>query len=125
MARGWNGCNEARYGLLVTASTATLSSGRDRVVYMMAGVVVPATGAEETRLTEVSRVQQEPRRHLILIRCRVQCFGKKRRLGRREDKGVFGTALLYVFQLRSTFFSQTVSAPRTQFEKKGWSCEST
>ena len=33
-------------------------------------------------------------------------------------KGVFGTALLYVFQLRSTFFSQTVSAPHTQFEKK-------
>jgi len=31
---------------------------------------------------------------------------------------VFETALLYVFQLRSTFFSQTVSAPRTQFEKK-------
>jgi len=29
---------------------------------------------------------------------------------------VFGTALLHVFQLRSTFFSQTVL--RTQFEKK-------
>jgi len=40
-------------------------------------------------------------------------------------RGEFGTALLYVFQLRSTFFSQTVSAPRTQFEKKGWSCENT
>jgi len=32
---------------------------------------------------------------------------------------VYGTALLHVFQLRSKFFSQTVSAPRTQFEKKG------
>jgi len=31
---------------------------------------------------------------------------------------VFGTALLYVFQLRSTFFTQTVLAPHTQFEKK-------
>ena len=40
-------------------------------------------------------------------------------------KGVFGTDLLHVFQLHSTFFSQTVPAPRTEFEKKGWSCEST
>jgi hypothetical protein len=37
--------------------------------------------------------------------------------------GVFETALLHVFQLHSTFFSQTVSAPRTEFEKKGWNCE--
>jgi len=37
----------------------------------------------------------------------------------------FLMALLHVFQLRSTFFSQTVLAPRTQFEKKWWSCEST
>jgi hypothetical protein len=36
---------------------------------------------------------------------------------------VFETALLHIFQLRFTFFSQTVSAPRTQFEKKEWSCE--
>jgi len=33
-------------------------------------------------------------------------------------KGVFGTALLHVFQLRSMFFSQTVLAPCTQFDKK-------
>jgi len=32
---------------------------------------------------------------------------------------VFGNALLYVFQHRSILYSQTVSAPRTQFEKKG------
>jgi len=32
---------------------------------------------------------------------------------------VFGTALLHLFHLHSTFFSQTVSAPRTQFEEKG------
>jgi hypothetical protein len=42
-----------------------------------------------------------------------------------SSKGVFGTALLHVFQLRSIFFSQTVSALRTQFERKWWSCEST
>jgi len=35
-----------------------------------------------------------------------------------------GTAPLHVFQLRFTFFSQTVLAPRTQFEEKEWSCES-
>ena len=56
--------------------------------------------------------------------------GKKRSKADKQErfgqfKGVFGTALLHVFLLRSTFFSQTVSAPRTQFEKKGWSCEST
>ena len=39
--------------------------------------------------------------------------------------GMFGTALLHIFQLCSTFFSQTVSAPRTQFEEQEWSCEST
>ena len=38
---------------------------------------------------------------------------------------VFGTVPLHVFQLRSTFFSQTVLAPRTLLEKKGWSYEST
>ena len=32
---------------------------------------------------------------------------------------MFGIAPLHVFQLRSTIFSQTVSAPRTQFEKNG------
>ena len=49
----------------------------------------------------------------------------------REIQGVFMTTLLHVFssaprffgcsmffQLRSTFFSQTVSVPYTQFEKK-------
>jgi len=38
-------------------------------------------------------------------------------------RAVFGTALLHIFQLCFTFFSQTVSAPRTQFEKKEWSCD--
>ena len=36
----------------------------------------------------------------------------------RHLGGVFRTAPLHVFQLRSMFFSQTVSAPRTLLEEK-------
>ena len=53
--------------------------------------------------------------------CRSQQKAQPNQTG---PKGVFGTALLHVFQLHSTFFSQMVSAPRAHFEKKGWSCES-
>jgi len=44
---------------------------------------------------------------------------------RIELRGCLGLLCSTFFSSALRFFSQTVSAPRTQFEKKGWSCEST
>ena len=54
------------------------------------------------------------------------CPNNKDQLDRRYHVNFIETntkTLLHVFQLRSTFFSQTVSATCTLFEDKGWSCE--